>query len=320
MFGVAVLVTLVLFGAMGAVAILTFGAPTVSAAPTATLTVFIGGVNLKKAGATTFAAAHSGATVGNGDTVSTGPAGKAAINYPDGSVTRLDSQATVTVSLARLHGASLGVTVRQQAGLTWNSVKKLVGAASFKVTGPNNSAATVRGTRFGFYIEKDPAGKTVVWVDVYDGVVAVSGATGPPVNGTANQRINVRAGAAPTPPAPIPATDFRLAFTVFNLTLEAARGKPVAVQGGVLSSGGRAGPFTVAADGKSDLDFVLGWPGSLFELTVVNPDGTTFGQPASTKEPIHVTASRAAQGAWTFSVHDVTSNPNEPWWVIVGQS
>jgi len=315
---VAVLVTVVLLGAMGAVAVAMLGSPTL-AAPAATLTVYIGGAQVQKAGSKTAAAAHTGQSLADGDSVITAAASKAAVTYPDGSVTRLDSSTRITIDMSRSGGA-LKLGVLQQAGLTWNAVKKLAGGSSFHVSGPNSADASVRGTRFGFYIEKDASARTVVWIDVYDGVVAVKGAVGPPVTATANQRVNVRAGAAPTQPAPIPASDFRLSFTVFNLTLEAVTGTPVAVRTGVLSSGGSAGPFTVTADGKSDLQFVLGWPGSIFELTVTDPAGKQFSKPAATLTPIKVVAPRAAAGVWKFAIKDVTSTPQEPWWVIVGRT
>jgi len=161
---VAVLITVVLIGAVVAVGLTTLGTPA-AAAPTATLSVFTGTARVQKAGATTATAAHTGDTVATGDSVATGPNSKAAVTYPDGSVTRLDSVTAITIDMKR-SGPSLKLGVSQTAGLTWNTVKKLVGAASFHVSGPNNADASVRGTRFGFYIEKDAAAKNVVWIDV----------------------------------------------------------------------------------------------------------------------------------------------------------
>jgi Flp pilus assembly protein TadG len=317
--GLAVVITLVLLGSVIGVAVAIFGAGA-AAGPVATLTVFTGSAQVQRAGSTAAVAAHTGESVASGDSVSTAANSKAAVTYPDGSVTRLDSSSRITVSLARSGGSAFKLGVNQTAGLTWNTVKKLVTGARFNVSGPNNAVAGVRGTRFGFYIEQDPAGKTVVWIDVYDGTVAVTGATGPGVTATANQRVNVRAGAPPTAPVAIPDSDLHLSFTVFNRTLEAATGKPVSFANGNLSAGQGAGPFTYVADGKSDLEFVLGWPGSIFELTVIDPSGKTFAQPAATRTPIVVQVPKAAAGAWQFRVRDVQSVPLEPWWVVVARS
>ena len=313
----AAVVTVVLLAAVFAVALTTFYGPA-KAAPAAVLSVFTGTARVQKAGTTTAATAHSGDLLADGDSVSTGADSKAAITYPDGSVTRLDSVTRVVVGLGRNARGELQVGLRQTAGLTWNTVKKLAGAASFKVSGPNNAVAGVRGTRFGFYIERDAQGRTVVWIDVYDGVVAVSGPAGPPVTATANQRVNVRATGPPTAPVPIPDADRHLSFTVFNRAIEAVSGKPVAFAGGALSSGGSSPAQPVAADGRSDLVIVLDWPGSIFELTVTDPSGRVYAQPASTTSPIVVTVPKAARGTWRFSARDVTSSPNEPWWAIAG--
>jgi FecR protein len=319
--GLAVVVTLVLVATVAGVAIAIFGTSAV-AGPTATLTVFTGSARIQKAGTATAVAAHSGEAVASGDSVSTAAGSEAAVTYPDGSVTRLDQSSRITVSIARSGAKALRLGVNQSAGLTWNSVKKLVAGATFNVSGPNNAVAGVRGTRFGFYIEQDPAGKPVVWVDVYDGKVAVSGAVGPAVTATANQRVNVRAGAPPTAPVAIPESDRHLSFTVFNQTLEAATGTPFSFQSGTLSSGQAAGPFAVVADGKSTLQFVLGWPGAnfeIFELTVTDPSGKVYAQPAATRPPLLVTVPKAAAGTWQFRVRDVSS-PSEPWWVVVARS
>jgi hypothetical protein len=316
--GVGLAITVVLLAVVVGVGLVTFGTPA-AAAPVATLSVFTGSASLQRAGSTAAVAAHTGESVASGDSVATAAGSKAAVTYPDGSITRLDSLSKVTISMARVKGAGLKLGVSQSLGLTWNAVKKLVGASTFHVSGPNNANAEVRGTRFGFYIEKDPTGKPVIWIDTYDGIVAVSGAVGPPVTSTANQRVTVRVGAAPTAPVPIPDADRHLSFTVFNQTLEAVPGKAFAFRSGLLDTGQSAGPSTVTADGKSDLQLVLGWPGSIFELTVVDPSGKNYAKPAASQPPVVVTIPGAAAGTWTFSVRDVKSAPQEPWWVIAGR-
>ena len=315
--GVVLLIAVLLLLVAG-VALVTLGGAG-AAPPAATLTVFTGTARIQRAGAATSVAAHSGETVASGDAVSTGANSKAGLTYADGSVTRLDSRAAVTVHVVRAGGVQQ-VSLLQTAGLTWNRVLRLAGRSSFEVKGPNNTTAGVRGTRFGFYIEQDAAGNPVVWIDTYEGIVHVSSGVGAAVDAVANQRVTVRAGAAPTRPGPIPATDLQLSFTVFNQTIEAVTGAPVAFASGNLSTGQTAGPFTVQADGRSDLDFVLGWPGSIYQLVVVDPTGKTFSQPASTTPPISAKVPKAMAGTWTFSVRDIRSTPQEAWWAVVGRS
>ena len=289
------------------------------ATPTMTLTVFTGTATIQRAGTSAAVAAHSGDGLASGDTVATSATGKAAIAYPDGSSTRLDSATTVKVSALRAKGGAVQTSFNQSAGLTWNKVQRLVGLSTFKVSGPNSATADVRGTVFGYYVEHDPAGAPVIWIDTWSGSVLVGG-TGGSVLASTGQRVTVRAGAAPTVPVTIPAGDRQLSFTVFNQTLDAVIGQPIAFQSGTLSSANGTPYHTVDADGKSDLQFVLGWPGSLYELTVVDPSGKVFAKPASSLPPLSVVAPRAMTGTWRYSVRDIQSAPDEAWWVIVGRS
>jgi len=302
-----------------AIGFLTLGGAPAQAGPTMTLTVFTGTATIQRVSTNAVVAGHSGDGIFSGDTVSTGATGKALISYPDGSSTRLDSATTVKVSALRAKGGAVQTSFNQSAGLTWNKVQRLVGVSSFKVTGPNSASAQVRGTVFGFYVEHDANGAPVIWIDTWSGSVLVGGTGGTVLAGT-GQRVTVRTGAPPTVPVPIPAGDRQLSFTVFNQTLDAVTGKPVALQSGTLSTSTGTPYLTVVADGKSDLQFVLGWPGSLYELTVIDPDGKVFAKPASTAPPISVVAPLAKAGTWRYSVRDVQSPPDEAFWVMVGQS
>ena len=286
-----------------------------------TLTLFVGSAAIQRAGSTDAQVAHSGEGVGNGDTVITGDSSKAALRYPDGSITRLDSSTKVTVGISRALDGRAQVGLQQPAGLTWNRVQRLLGQASFQVSGPNNASAQVRGTGFGYYVEYDAAGNPVIWIDVYDGVVAVAGASGSPVNATAGQRVTVRAASAPTVPVPIPEGDKHLGFTVFNRAIEAVAGEPFAFATGVMSTGQPAQTFSVEADGKRDLQFVLAAPpGSTFGLTVTSPNGTVVFDSTSSTAPLVAFAPRAAAGTWHYTVRDLTSLPADPFWTIVGRS
>jgi len=277
------------------------------------LTLFTGGATLLR-GAASAISGHSGDRLGNGDTVLTGADSKASLLYPDGSMTRLDSDTTVTVHVGG------GTQLQQSTGLTWNRVQTLVGSQRFTISGPNSTTAEVRGTEFGYYVEHDPAGNPLIWVDVWSGAVQVSGATGPPVTGTTGQRVTVRLGAAPTTPVPIPLSDTQLAFTVFNRALNAITGTPVAFADGTLSAGGTSAPGSVRADGRSDLEFVLAWPGSSYRLTVRDPSGAVLAASSSSTPPVVVRAPRARAGVWTYTVDDLDSPPAEAWWVVVGQT
>ena len=305
------------------VAAVTLGDNPSSAARPVSLTVFVGSATIQRAGSAVSAVGHSGEGLGSGDSVTTGESSKASLRYPDGSVTRLDSstRVTLTVSARSSDGGGLQAAVAQAAGLTWNRVQKLVGASSFKVTGPNNSSAEVRGTGFGYYIEHDAAGSPVIWIDVYDGVVDVGGAVGAPVPTGAGQRVTVRPGAIPTSPVAIPDSDKHIDFTVFNRAVEAVAGTPIAFSSGALGTGETSKTYTVQADGRTDLQFVLAAPpGSNFGLTVTAPNGSVVFDSTSPNSPLVAFAPKAAAGAWKYTVRDLQSLPQDPYWVVVGRS
>src|SRR5579859_985420 len=89
------------------------------------LTVFVGAAEVAH-GAAAAEPARSGDMLGDGDSITTSADGKASLTYPDGSVTRLDSSTSVVVHVTQ-SGASLRTQLVQKAGLTWNSVKHLLG-------------------------------------------------------------------------------------------------------------------------------------------------------------------------------------------------
>ena len=114
-----------------------------AASGTASLTVFTGETRVEKAGTTGFTLAKTGQQLSSGDQVRTEADTKAAITFPDGSVTRLDSNTQLTVKvLARATNGGVTVDLEQTAGKTWNNVKQLAGGGSFKVHGPNSTTAT----------------------------------------------------------------------------------------------------------------------------------------------------------------------------------
>lgn len=297
----------------------TVGGPVLSAGARVAVTLFTGSASLMHPGVA-MRPMHTGDRVDDGDTVITGADSKASLLYPDGSVTRLDSETTVNVHVIAGSSGGVQTTLTQTAGLTWNSVKQLVGGSSFTINGPNSATAGVRGTEFGYYVEHDSAGNPVIWIDTWSGSVEVRGATGPAVTATTGQRVTVRQGAAPTVPAPIPQADRELSFTVFNQALDAVTGTPVAAVSGTLSPGGTSTAGTVAADGRSSVQFVLAWPGSTFGLTVRDASSAVLAQPTSPTPPLSVVVHPNHAQNLSFVVSDVQSTPGEAWWIIVGRS
>lgn len=177
------------------------------AAASTVLTVFSGGVSVSS-GAATFAEAHDGDLLRNGDSVRTDGAGHALVTFFDGSTLELEPSTLLTIDTASSSpDGSKTIGLTQTLGRTWASVQKLTHADSrFEIRTPTSTAA-VRGT--GFFTEVLASGETNV--QTTDGTVAVT-AQGQTVLVTAGLSTNVLPNAAPTTPAPSAPARNRIRF------------------------------------------------------------------------------------------------------------
>ncbi|MEX1208974.1 MAG: HYR domain-containing protein [Acidimicrobiia bacterium] len=132
--------------------------------PSATLRVHAGTVEVSLDDAT-FAAATDGQVLTEGATVRTGADGRAAIEYFDGSVTRLDHSTTfkiVTLQILDNDAQSKVIEGEQTSGSTYNRVTELTDAASrFDIETPT-ATASVQGTVYAVLLNAD--GSTTVAV------------------------------------------------------------------------------------------------------------------------------------------------------------
>ena len=299
-----------------------FAALAVTQAPAAAetaavLTVYTGTVDIEKSHTSTFAHAQSGDQFSAGDSIRTGPETKAAITYPSGTVARLDSNTRLTLTqFARTAGGGWNIDVYQAIGKSWSRMSQLVGGSTYIVNAPNSVAAEVRGTEFEVIVEAQGV-STIVRLDVFAGIVAATANKGT-VAVTTGQSTTTSPGLPPTPPAAITAADRQDTFTVFNVTADAVRGRPVSVSTDRFSPAQATGEVAGAtSDGATDLQFTLGWPGSRFELAVFDPAGSVYAQVASAVSPVTIVVADAQTGVWSYQVTDLQSQPGEVWWVIV---
>lgn len=282
---------------------------------TADLTIFVGSVQVAHNGTSTLVAGHTGDRLAQGDQLQTGTATKAALTFPEGSVTRLDSNTAITLTTLDRPSGGITVLISQSAGKTWSSVKSLVGGSTFKVSGPNHATAEVRGTDLEFIV----SGNTVS-CNVFSGSARFFNTAGSVIL-TAGQGSSATGAAAPTTAAPISTADQRDPFTVFNLGLNAAESAsgnapPTSVQVGTLSAPNGSASGTASAGNGNDVTFTLMWPGSTFELDV---SGCATLSGTSSTPPVQLVARRAS-GTCSYTVLDHQSEPNEPWWVIVTET
>ncbi|HZK73773.1 MAG TPA: FecR family protein, partial [Clostridia bacterium] len=120
-----------------------------------TLTVFQQAVSVSH-GSGTFVAAGTGSVVQPGDSIKTDTKGRASVQLPDGTLTRMagDTQITLTSAHFAKTGNLQDVSILQKVGRTFTNVQHLVSGATFKVGG-QSAVASVRGTQFEVYITAD---------------------------------------------------------------------------------------------------------------------------------------------------------------------
>ncbi len=113
-----------------------------------TLTVLSGDVEVRHAGATTFAPAADGDVVNAGDEIRTGERSRAVLTYFEGSTVTLEPSTVLLVESAESRSGGTVVRMLQLAGRTWHVVTKLASPGSrYEVETPA-STASVRGTEF----------------------------------------------------------------------------------------------------------------------------------------------------------------------------
>src|SRR6202163_2727013 len=264
----------------------------------ATLTVYQPIASLERGGSGTFNAASSGAMVQAGDSVSTDTKGRASIQLPDGTLTRLASDTEITLDAAHftktgtLHDAKL----TEKIGRTLTSVQHLVSGATFQVGG-QSAVASVRGTKFEVYVKADG---TMI-VKLFDGELDFDGKNHVHLKAgqqaTADPLGNIGA-VGPIQPDPndpfAPALDASAAVAVGTTpgTEQDYIGAPL--------HDGEQQQYTYSYAGGSLVKASLGYPGSAMQLKIQGPDGQTYS--GSGKSPIVVVVNNAPAGIYQLFV------------------
>ena len=211
--------------------------------------------------------AKSGESLDAGSSVRTGNTGHATVQFPDGSLTRLSPDTTVTIQAAQLTstGTLKSATLQQKVGRTLSEVQHLAGGATFQVGG-HSVSAEVRGTQFEVLVRADGSNQ----IKVFDGTVQVSGQNsvtlhaGQQVDATPDGRVGSPTSIQPDPSDPFPLVQQCKAAvapgtepgTLQVTSGEIANGQTVEVE--YLSAGG----VTSAA---------LCYAGGFINLSVVDP-------------------------------------------------
>jgi hypothetical protein len=253
--------------------------------------------------------AASGQSLDAGGSVRTGDTGRATIQFPDGTLTRLSPNTTVTVQAAQLsNGGQLkSATLLQKIGRTLSVVQHLTGGATFNVGG-HSVSAEVRGTEFEVLVRGDGSNL----IKVFDGTVKVSGKT--TVTLTKGQQVDAdKNGTLSGPRAigPDKQDPYQLVAQCEN-----------AVSGGGNSTGtmqvttgeNLATGQTAESDYESGggiVSVALCYPGSFMTLSVTDPGGAVHASRQSGSPVVgHIDG---PPGLWRAIVHAVDVSGGEPW-------
>ena len=243
--------------------------------------------------------AKTGQSLDAGTSVRTGHTGRATIQFPDGSLTRLAPDTTVTIQSAKLNssGSLKSATLAEKIGRTLSVVQKLAGGASFSVGG-HSVSAEVRGTQFEVVVNADFSNL----FKVFDGTVQVTGQT--TVTLTAGQQVaadpNGRLGA----PAAIGADP----KDPYALEQQCAAAVAPGTTAGTLQTtlGEISAGQTVEVDYNSYGNLTataLCYPAGFINLSVVDPQGVTHAS-RSGQSPIVARTSRGP-GVYKALVHAI---------------
>jgi ferric-dicitrate binding protein FerR (iron transport regulator) len=267
----------------------------------ATLTVYQPTVSVASGG-TAFLPAKTGTVVQPGDSVKTDAKGRASIQLPDGTLTRMAGGTEITLTSAHfaktgnLHDAS----ILQKAGRTFTYVQHLVAGATFQVRG-QSAVASVRGTKFEVVINADG---TMV-VKLFDGVLDLDGKNH--VHMVAPQQATVDGQGNVGPAGPI-LSDPNDPFVPQIQASDASNvGTTPGTEQDFLGApihNGEQQSFTYSFPGGSVLKAALGYHGSSMELRLKGPDGKVYSGTGAS--PIVVAVANGTPGIYTVTALGVS--------------
>jgi hypothetical protein len=268
----------------------------------ATLTVYQPTASIARGSSGAFAAATSGTQVQAGDSVQTDTKGRASIQLPDGTLTRLASGTQISLDAAHFSksGTLHDAKITEKIGRTLTSAQHLVSGATFKVAG-QSAVASVRGTKFEVYIKADG---TMI-VKLFEGVLDFDGKNH--VHLVAGQQATADPQGNIGPAGPIqPDPD-----DPFGPALAASAAVDVGTTPGTEQDfigapihNGEQQQYRYSYAGGSLVKASLGYPGSAMQLKVQAPDGQMYT--GSGHSPIVVVVNNAPAGIYVINVVGVS--------------
>ena len=274
------------------------------------LTVYQPATSIAHNNTTSYAPARTGTIIQAGDSLQTDAKGLAAITLPDGSVTRMATNTTITLNSAHFtkSGNLHDVSFTQGVGRTFTNLQHLVSGSTFDVHG-KSATASVRGTKFEVYITAD--GKMTV--KLFQGILDFHGVN--TVRLVAPQQATADANGNVGPAGPIqpdPNDPFGPALDASNaVAVGTTPGTEQDFTGAALHNG-ESQTYTYSYAGGAGIKASLGYPGSLMKLTFKAPDGQQ--QSLAGKSPITLQFTDSAAGIYTMIATGVSGlgAPGDP--------
>ncbi len=240
-----------------------------------------------------YRSATPGESLSAGSSVRTGHAGRAAIQFPDGSFIRMSPDTTLTVTSAQLNknGTLQSAGVAQKIGRTLSNVQHLISGSSFHVGG-HSVSAEVRGTQFEVLVRANGTNL----IKVFEGSVKVAGATtitlnsGQEVDADASGKLSAPRNVGADPQDPYP------------LAAQCAR---------AVSSGTSAGTAqtstgdTIATGQSSEVDYDS--PGGLVSVALCYP-GSFMGISPNSARIYYSSDLGGTAITWTIDFYAATPN------------
>src|SRR5258708_8314873 len=244
----------------------------------------------------------TGAIVQPGDGVKTDAKGRAAIQFPDGTLTRLASNTEMTLTSAHFakDGKRHDTESAEEVGGTFTNVQHLVSGATYKVSG-QSAPATARGTNFEVYIKADG---TMI-VKLFEGQLDFVGTSTvhlvAPQQATADPEGNVgRAG----PILPDPDDPFGAELAASDASAQGTTPGTEQDYIGPPLHDGEQQQVSYSFAGGGLVKAALGYPGSVMKLQVKAPDGQIHNGTGAS--PIVVVVNNGPAGIYNISVIGVS--------------
>ncbi len=246
--------------------------------------------------------ATTGAIVQSGDGVKTDAKGRAAIQFPDGTLTRLASNTEMTLTSAHFakDGNLHDTSISQKVGRTFTNVQHLVSGATYKVSG-QSATATVRGTKFEVYIKADG---TMI-VKLFEGQLDFVGKNTvhlvAPQQATADPQGNVGPAG---PILPDPDDPFGAELAASNASAQGTTPGTEQDYIGLPLHDGEQQQTSYSFAGGGLVKAALGYPGSVMKLQVKAPDGQIYNGTGAS--PVVVVVNNGPAGIYNIYVIGVS--------------